>query len=213
MRDPSSGSTYNLDTKWVVSRYGVYTVYWGGTNVGSGLGPAHQLLSAASHIIVMSLKLLVVAMSFLSIEHTAHPIGRGSIQAYQLAGNLSFSILWCGETMTINHKFSMTGLLVKPNAQESDNILAKADWECVFWRGDSSVSGAGASYLTRKSKPDGVELAEITPDQAVEWMIASEGGQPFVDRLIKGHEWFILGQENRAQLQRLFGQELAQILP
>lgn len=112
--------------------------------------------------------------------------------------------------MTINHQFNLTGLLVKPNAQESDSILAKAEWECVFWRGDFSVRGAGASYLTRESKPAGVELAEITPDQAVEWMIASEGGQPFVDRLIKGHEWFILEQENRAQLQRLFGQEPAE---
>lgn len=91
--------------------------------------------------------------------------------------------------MTIQYKFKILGAFAAEQVVEG--ILGKVLWDCELREDTTTLHASGETFLRRSAAPADVMLGAATDEQLIEWLIASEGGQTFLDSFIEGHAQFM----------------------
>jgi hypothetical protein len=88
----------------------------------------------------------------------------------------------------MNPKFSIVKVLVNPGAGNLTNVVGKVSWEVVFERNGLESKGFGDTLLDAPAAPSFVEYDQLSEQQLIDWVLAKEGGQQFIDMLTAIHE-------------------------
>lgn len=87
----------------------------------------------------------------------------------------------------MNTKFSVLQVFAK-DADTTQPIIAKVIWQVIFSEDGVESTGAGETLLPAPVNGEPfTPIDQVTEDQIIQWVIAQEGGQEFVDRLIAIH--------------------------
>lgn len=87
----------------------------------------------------------------------------------------------------IEHKFYIERLYVR-QYEGAPNSIARVHWVCVLKRNGAKVFAPGHTDLTAPDPAAFVNIAELEAQQVLDWVVAHEGGQPWVEALIAIHE-------------------------
>jgi hypothetical protein len=87
--------------------------------------------------------------------------------------------------MAITHQFNVEQLQVFPSKNGLTNVVGLVQWSVVF---TDTVSGAtstgmGETLLGDPNPAQFVPVGNVTHQMAIDWMVAAQGGQTFVDQL------------------------------
>lgn len=87
----------------------------------------------------------------------------------------------------IEHKFYIQELYVK-QYEGCPNAVARVKWVCVLKRGKGKLHAMGITDLAEPSTDAFINIASLEAQQVLDWVIAQEGGQPWVESLVTLHE-------------------------
>lgn len=87
----------------------------------------------------------------------------------------------------IEHKFYIDRLYVR-QYEGTPNSIARVHWVCVLKRNGAKVFAHGHTDLPAPDPTGFINIAELEAQQVLDWVVAYEGGQPWVDGLIAAHE-------------------------
>ena len=87
--------------------------------------------------------------------------------------------------MSIAHQFNVEELQVFPSKNGLTNVIGLVRWSVVFTETGTGVtsSGMGETLLGEPPLDAFVPVDQVTEQQAIEWVIAAEGGQAFLNKL------------------------------
>lgn len=89
--------------------------------------------------------------------------------------------------MSIEHKFYINQLFVR-QYEGTPNAVARVGWICVIKRNGAKIFAPGHTDLVAPNPDSFINIAELEAQQVIDWVIAQEGGQGWVDNLIAVHE-------------------------
>jgi len=95
-------------------------------------------------------------------------------------------------------KFSVRKMYVFPKKGDNVNVVGKVDWAVTFSRNGVTSTGVGETLLGTDNIEYFVPIDEITENVVIQWVIAKEGGQQFIQRLQQIHEPNLQYQEKMA---------------
>ncbi len=87
----------------------------------------------------------------------------------------------------MNLTFKITGVLALPQLAEHENVVARVDWAVAAQEGSLFSKGGGQTLLDTTEITDFVPADQLTEEQLIQWVIAAEGGQKFLDDLTAFH--------------------------
>jgi hypothetical protein len=88
---------------------------------------------------------------------------------------------------TIQHNLYIQELYVK-HYEGAPNAVARVRWMCVLSRGAGKVFAAGQTDLQQPDPQSFINIAELEAQQVIDWVLATLGGQAWLDGFIAAHE-------------------------
>ncbi len=101
----------------------------------------------------------------------------------------------------IEHKFYINRLWVEQH-EGCPNAVARVEWACVMKRNGAKVIGMGVSDLEAPSPSGFIDIGSLEAQQVLDWCISKEGGQPWLEAYIGGHEEQMQKAERDLSLER-----------
>ncbi len=83
----------------------------------------------------------------------------------------------------MKHTFNITGARVIPQVGEHKDVLAKINWTIEFEKSGFKSFGAGETILDVSVIESFMPLDQVSKEQMVEWLVAKEGGDAFIEML------------------------------
>ena len=86
------------------------------------------------------------------------------------------------------HAFHITELRALPQVEGLADVIAVVAWQVVFARDGQQSFGGGE---TRLNPPDGsnfTPITQVTEQQVIDWVVAKEGGDEFLQMLYGVHD-------------------------
>lgn len=90
--------------------------------------------------------------------------------------------------MSINHTFKAHSLRAMPSHNGQQNVVTLVGWSFRFTKGEFESFAAGESTLDTSDLTDFTPLEQITLAQLEQWVVAAQGGEPFMVRMRAYHE-------------------------
>jgi hypothetical protein len=90
--------------------------------------------------------------------------------------------------MSINHTFKAHSLRAVPSHNGQQNVVVMVGWSIRFTKGDFESFAGGESVLDASNLAEFTPLEQITLSQLEQWVIASHGGEQFMNELRYHHE-------------------------
>lgn len=87
----------------------------------------------------------------------------------------------------MEHKFYIDQLYVR-QYEGTPNAIARVHWVCVIKRNGAKVFAPGHTDLAPPSAEAFINIAQLEAQQVLDWVVAQEGGQPWVDAVVAAHE-------------------------
>jgi hypothetical protein len=105
--------------------------------------------------------------------------------------------------MILEYKLIRIG--VQPQIGDKPNVVAHAQWLLTASRsGFSSISFVD-TLLLLGDLANFTPIEQLTKQQILDWCVAAEGGQAFIDSLVEHHERIITSEERRAGVELYTG--------
>jgi hypothetical protein len=101
----------------------------------------------------------------------------------------------------MNIKFTITKAMTRPHVNGLADVIGKVFWEVTFEQDGLKSKGVGETVLDAPTSESFVEFAQLTEQQIIDWVIAKEGGEAFVNMLTGIHNPILerLAQERGLQ--------------
>jgi hypothetical protein len=101
--------------------------------------------------------------------------------------------------------FKVTKIGVHPNKDGKSNVIAEIMWQYIAERNGQTSISIIETMLPINSLNNFTPIEKVTKEKVLEWVIAAEGGQAFLDSLIPHHELNLTYRERRAGVQTYVG--------
>lgn len=105
--------------------------------------------------------------------------------------------------MILEYKLVRIG--VKPQVNDRTNVVAHAQWLLVASRSGFSSTTFVDTLLPLGDLSNFTPIEQLTKQQILDWCIAAEGGQAFIDSLVEHHERILTTEERRAGVELYMG--------
>ena len=105
--------------------------------------------------------------------------------------------------MILEYKLVRIG--VQPQMQGQANVVAHAQWLLVASRNGFSSTSFVDTLLTLGNLSNFTPIEQLTKQQILDWCVAAEGGQAFIDSLAAHHEVILAAEERRAGVELYLG--------
>jgi len=87
----------------------------------------------------------------------------------------------------ITHTFKIQRVQTLPQVNEHTNVVVRVHWTVEFLADGIQSLGAGDTVLDTTAIESFTPVDQITEQQMVDWVVAAEGGQAFLDSLGNFH--------------------------
>lgn len=91
--------------------------------------------------------------------------------------------------MNVTSEFFIQRLFVLPKISDLENVVAKVEWVFLVTDGNAKSIGRGVTFLDLSELSPGtfVNIAELSAETVIEWVVAAEGGDEFLTPLMAFH--------------------------
>lgn len=105
--------------------------------------------------------------------------------------------------MNITRKIYQLG--VQPQIDPHTNVVAFVQWGLSFSRNGHESVAMVATYLPLNDLSNFIPVQQLTKDQIIDWCVAVEGGEQFINNLTHIHERQLDVMERRAGVAKFDG--------
>ncbi len=105
--------------------------------------------------------------------------------------------------MILEYKLVRIG--VQPQVNGKTNVVAHAQWLLAASRNGFSSTSFVDTLLPLGDLSSFTPIEQLTKQQILDWCIAAEGGQAFIDSLVEHHERILTAEERRAGVELYMG--------
>jgi len=101
------------------------------------------------------------------------------------------------------HSFHITELRALPQVDGLADVVAVVSWQVVFTRDGQQTFGGGETHLNPPDGSNFTPITQVTEQQVVDWVVAKEGGDEFLQMLYGIHEGALSEKCAKAQTKVL----------
>lgn len=84
-------------------------------------------------------------------------------------------------------ELTLNQIFVWPQQNGLNNVIGKVNWSISFNRNGAQSRGQVDTLLSQPQAAEFVPIEQVTPDQALDWALAAQGGTAYVDYLYRIH--------------------------
>ena len=105
----------------------------------------------------------------------------------------------------MNLEYKLTRIGVHPQVGDKANVVAHAQWLLVATRNGFTSTSFVDTLLPLGDLSNFTPVDQLTKQQNLDWCIAAEGGEVFIDSLVAHHNRSITADERRAGVEMYVG--------
>ena len=105
----------------------------------------------------------------------------------------------------MNINFKLIRINIHPERNGRTNVVATVQWMLIATRNGHESSSFVDSIIPIGGLSEFTPIDQLTKEQILEWSIAAQGGQSFINMLMQHHEMVISEAEARAGVEIYLG--------
>lgn len=105
----------------------------------------------------------------------------------------------------MNLEYKLTRIGVRPQVGDKANVVAHAQWLLVATRNGFTSASFVDTLLPLGDLSNFTPVDQLTKQQILDWCVAAEGGQVFIDSLVDHHNRVITADERRSGVELYMG--------
>lgn len=105
-----------------------------------------------------------------------------------------------GVINNVEYRFLIERLFVRQH-EDAPNAVARVHWVCVLSRNGAKVLASGQTDLSAPDSGAFINIAELEAAQVLNWVVAAEGGQVWLESFVDIHEGTLQAAEQSLGLE------------